>query len=451
MADENAIQTNVMMNVPVFHMSDDWTMYSERLGMHFIANGVPDDKKSAVLLTSISSDVYKLLRGLCFPKKPTEETFAKLGELLSSHFKSQVCIFRERMSFYEAKQRSDESVTDWLSRLKQMAIHCGFGTILNNVLRDKFITGLAKGPMLDKGLEIEATETLEKCVATILKREASMKLQFDEIHKIAKPSGKPEKRTDRSNGKSQKSSDAKCFACGKGGHDFRKCKYRQYVCKVCSTKGHLAAMCKSKRDTVQYLEEDDERTIYSIDCGVENDFEIEATVNQRKLLFQIDTGSAVTCISENCYGANFNDIALKPCTQTLRGYANEAIKPVGSFRAAMTIGNRRATVNILVIRNGSRPLIGRDAMKEFHVNVLQINNLVENDVNQLVAKYQDLFSNELGRYTHMKVKLNLKDDQARPKFMKARTVPLAFKEQMDLELDRLVEKGQSIFPNGRHH
>lgn len=429
----------VMLNVTEFHISDDWTMYAERLNMHFVAASVPNEKKSAVLLTSISNEVYKLLRGLCFPHVPTEVTFERLTQLLGSHFKAQVCIYRERMKFYEAKQSRDESVNDWLCRLKQIAINCDFGNILNDVLRDKFITGLLKGPVLDKGLEMDANESLEKCVESIIRREASMKLQFEEIHKISKSHGEVEKRS--YNGKTQRG-NSRCFACGKSNHEFNKCKYRQYVCKICSIKGHLAVMCKKKiKNTVQYLKEEEEETLYSINCGVDNDFEIETTVNQQNVIFQIDTGSSVTCISEKLYNSKFNNMTLKPYTQSLRGYANEKIKPIGVFQATIVIGTSQTKANILVIRNGSRPLIGRDVLKALQVNVLQINNIMTNKINEVLSMYKDIFSEELGHYTYTKVNLKLKNDQIKPKFLKARTVPLAFREQMDQELDRLVEKG----------
>lgn len=63
-------------------------MYVERLNMHFVAASVLNEKESAVLFTSISSEVYKLLLGLCFPHVPTEVTFDKLTQLLNGHFQA---------------------------------------------------------------------------------------------------------------------------------------------------------------------------------------------------------------------------------------------------------------------------------------------------------------------------------------------------------------------------
>lgn len=430
---------------PVFNSSDEWLIYEERLKQYFTAYGIADTKHAAILLTVLANDVYKLLRGMCFPKKPTEFSFAELCKTIGDHFASQVCVFRERAKFYDANQLEHESVVDWLSRLKQLTIYCDFDSILEKVLRDKFVTGLAKGPILDKALELEASASLADCVKMVLKKEASIKMQFEEVHKISKAHGQygKSKTNFRPSGKQGVNSDAKCFACAETSHSFKKCKYRQYTCKICKKKGHIAAACKNS-DSMHYLEPENEEHIFNLNCDVENEFVLKAFVNNKPVSFQLDTGSAVTVFSDKFYKHSFGNVDLKQSHTVLKGYAGEIIRPSGHINVNMQIGDIQHRVNILVVPNGNRPLIGRDVIKKFKIGVKQVHNLDKHqggDLHELLTEFDDLFSDDLGRYVHAKIKLNVKDGDIKPKFIKARTVPLAFRDKMDAELERLMNRG----------
>ena len=55
----------------------DTESYLECLEMHFLANDVADNednvaKRKAVLLSSIGSDAYRILKDICFPTALTE-------------------------------------------------------------------------------------------------------------------------------------------------------------------------------------------------------------------------------------------------------------------------------------------------------------------------------------------------------------------------------------------
>lgn len=437
---------------PIFGLCDDWSLYQERLSQYFIAYEIGAARQAATLIASLPNEIHKVLRASCFPDSPTTKTFAQLCEILRTHFTSQICVFRERQKFYDAKQAENEGIIDWLSRLKQLAIHCDFGGMLSNVIRDKFITGLTKGQLLDKALELDATVTLDNCIQTMLRKEASIRIQFEEINKVSKIKkvksiGVKERKTN---------SEQMCYACGKKNHDFKKCKYRQYTCKKCNHKGHLAVVCR-KNEKIHFVEEsadeldeidtdveeEEEAAIYNLNCNVENHFNVDVLVNNKKLCFQIDSGSAVTVMAEETFLQHFNDVTLSPISTILKGYAGETIRPLGKFIAEMKIGDVNSEVNILVVKNGNKkPLIGRDAMKIFKIDIQQVNKISLNSaLENILKKFSSLFDSKLGKFVYSKINLKLKDPNVKPKFIKARTVPLAFREKMDKELDRLEKLG----------
>ncbi|KAJ8911102.1 hypothetical protein NQ315_003364 [Exocentrus adspersus] len=145
---------------------ESWDIYQERLEQHFTANGVEQDKiKVAVLLSSISSNTYRLLRDLCFPSAPKDKKFNDLGELLRQQFSASVSIWRERRQFYALHQGNGETVKEWYARVRSGAVTCKFGADLTRTLIDKFVCGLKAGKGLDRLCEEPETAPLEDLVA----------------------------------------------------------------------------------------------------------------------------------------------------------------------------------------------------------------------------------------------------------------------------------------------
>ena len=69
---------------------ENWNMYAERMEQFFIVNSVGEDKKVAVLLSSMGPETYRVLSDLLYPVKPKEKNFKELADCLQSHFSSPV-------------------------------------------------------------------------------------------------------------------------------------------------------------------------------------------------------------------------------------------------------------------------------------------------------------------------------------------------------------------------
>lgn len=93
-------------------------------------------------------------------------------------------VFKERIDFYELKQVENEPVKDWYVRVKNKAIHCKFGNTLNEVLKDKFVSGLQKTRILDRVCEEEHAVSLDKILEVALKNEASL-IPYSSINRVS--------------------------------------------------------------------------------------------------------------------------------------------------------------------------------------------------------------------------------------------------------------------------
>lgn len=154
---------------------DDWNVYYERLEQFFEVNEVPEEKRSAFLISVIGADAYKSLRDLCHPFLPRDKSFEYLCELLRKQFTPQIAIFRERVKFYNARQEGHENVTQWYGRLKRLSVDCKFCGNLEATLLDKFITGLRPGQVLDRLCEESETLKLEQALDIAVNKECAAK------------------------------------------------------------------------------------------------------------------------------------------------------------------------------------------------------------------------------------------------------------------------------------
>ncbi|KAG4079626.1 hypothetical protein HA402_011282 [Bradysia odoriphaga] len=107
-----------------FEANENWIVYFARLEQFFVAYSIEEaNRKRAILLTSLSQDVYELLMDLCFPEPPETKSFKEIHEILTEHFKPSVSVYSERRKFYEAQQKNSESVADYVARLKGLTRH----------------------------------------------------------------------------------------------------------------------------------------------------------------------------------------------------------------------------------------------------------------------------------------------------------------------------------------
>lgn len=105
--------------VSEFNPSEEtWSIWKERLDIHFAEiNCELENSKKAVLLKSIGSSPYKLLRSLCDPASPLDKSFDELCKILHEHYTPPTIVFHERKKFYNAHRQDTESVSDLYARI----------------------------------------------------------------------------------------------------------------------------------------------------------------------------------------------------------------------------------------------------------------------------------------------------------------------------------------------
>ncbi|XP_053686504.1 uncharacterized protein K02A2.6-like [Sabethes cyaneus] len=451
--------------------SEEWDFYREQLEQFFVSNVVADAMKKAVLINHLSSRTYKLLRDLCTPDQPKDKTYDELCKLLTTHFTPPVVIHKERRVFSRAKRHEGghETVNQWIARIKNLAANCSFGNSLQNNLVNKFVDGL-DGKAFDRICEEKEDLTLEKA------QELALKYESDEpsatLFNVQNKSGsKQNYKTKNRIDQRQEGPSGKCLVCFKTGHYRRDCRFKEYVCKKCNKKGHLRAACDFQRNFYLSTEEqkqaldsndanDDLEKVefnqnYISKCNIkkiyklsnsdkETDwFKVAVRIGGEDFIMELDSGAGLCVISEELYRRKLSQWPLEMSQLQLQLYSGEKMKVLGTVAPVLEYKGSRRRIMFAVVRERGPPLLGKNFMKAFNVQLAIVKNIAcarEGRLSQLLKNYASLFRKELGCYTYGEINLELEGNE-QPVFKKPRPVPFKFQAQVANELDKMENTG----------
>jgi len=450
--------------------SEDWIQYTERLEFYFTANNIDNaEKKRAILLSVCGKKTYKLMRNLCAPQKPGEKTFNELVQLVKNHQNPKPSETVQRYKFNTRERNPNESISMFVAELRNISEHCNFGVTLEDMLRDKLVCGI-KDDRIQRRLLAEPQLKFPKAMEIATAMETAAKNAQD----LQTPESKPtvHKLTFK---------QEECYRCG-GNHRPHECKWKDAKCYICDKKGHLAKKCrnkgrqhpayvkpknkhqthtgypktKRKQQKAHFIEEDDSEceetyTMHQVQSEKRKPYRIKAQLNKTEIEMEIDTGAAISIISQDTLKRIFGSEEPK-LTQTgkLRTYTGEELGVLGKTTVSVMYNNQSANLPITVVRGTGPSLMGRDWLEHLNLDWKSIfrvdgstnntNRERDSELEAILCKYPEVFKEGLGTLKGTKAKIHITQD-AVPKYYKARPVPYALKEKIEQELDRLEKEG----------
>ncbi|XP_063895857.1 uncharacterized protein K02A2.6 isoform X1 [Helicoverpa armigera] len=486
-------------------LSDDWKLYVERLEQYFLVNKIAVELQVPTLITVMGADAYELLVNLCTPEKPTTKTFAQISDIMGRHLQPKPSELAERYKFRHRKQKDGESISEYTAVLKKMSKTCEFGSWLEESLRDQLVCGITN-EMIRQRLFAESKlgfgrayqlavslEAAEKDAAEVVRHggsatgsetaaAASVPCQAMSAARPARRSdargvsGVARETTTRTGWRRGVRAPAapaparlgeraqqRCQVCG-ANHDTATCKFVRYVCRVCNRQGHLQRMCPnvvehcnvdiehSREDNGSTSAESDEVIVIDV-CKLDvtkcKPVYIELKVNGKNLKMECDTGSAISCISQEGYRRLFTDLCLEPCNLMLKYYTGETVKPLGVILPMVEYKDTCKRLELFVVENGKTILLGRQWMAELKIQLPIVNYECNNmtmfknevfDLHAFSSKYCEVFADGLGRFTGGRVSVHVREG-ARPVFMRARPLAYALREPVERALAQLQLDG----------
>ena len=443
--------------------AEDWKSYTERLQQYFTANDVDSaEKQRAILLSVCGAQTYQLIRSLLAPAKPTEKSFTEIVACLTEHYHPKPSIIVLRYNFNIRSRKQGESVADYVAALRKLAEECEYGAMLDELLRDRFVSGINDGRILRRLLS-ESKLTYKKAFELAQAMESANKHAHDlqavpaTVHVVrSQPGGAP-----------PKSKTSQCYRCG-GKHLAADCRFKEVNCNNCGKKGHLARVCRSKakstndrkpgktvpRDTHTIRgassnnSESDDQTEYEIhhsSTGSTNAITVPVLLNKSKLEMEVDTGAALSVISKSTYDQLWSDESappLKPAAAKLKTYTGEQIRVVGAITVEVEHNHQQKRLGLLVVAGNGPSLLGRDWLSKITLNCWSRLHVASASpsLQEVLKQHSAVFKDELGTVQGTAAKIHV-DAQAKPKFCKPRPVPYALREKVDQELSRLEAEG----------
>ncbi|KAL4009353.1 hypothetical protein ACER0C_003205 [Sarotherodon galilaeus] len=444
--------------------TEDWTTYVERVEQYCLANKVEDERKVAVLLSVMGAKTYNLLRSLITPAKPADKSFKEITEVLQKHFQPKPLVIAERFRFHKRNQLKNESTSEYIAELRRLSEHCQFGEGLSDALRDRFVCCM-NNESTQKRLLTEDNLTLHRALEIAISMETAAKDAGELQGKYTEPCSVNKIHPQRNNKLPM------CFRCGKKSHDAANCWFKEKECLQCNKKGHIQKMCKSKQyDKKKIKMWKRDRKLHEVNETESNDSEedlacLELYTMQEKdndaiwltpkiqgieLQMELDTGSALSLISYEDYRNKFPNLKLKHTSVKLKTYTGERITPLGKLKVKVEYEKKKCNLELYVLKNGGVPLFGRDWLKHIHLNWKEIKsmrlerglsaNSVDERLKQILNNHAQVFKDGIGTLKNIKAQIIL-EDNAKPRFHKARPVPYALRPKVEAELQRLEEQG----------
>ena len=91
---------------------------------------------------------------------------------MESHFEPKPNVIAERYKFHKRSQLPQETIADFVAELRRLAIHCEFGNVLDDTLRDRLVVGI-RSAATQKKLLSKKTLTFQEACETARTMEAA--------------------------------------------------------------------------------------------------------------------------------------------------------------------------------------------------------------------------------------------------------------------------------------
>ena len=187
---------------------------------------------------------------------------------LECYCKPKRNIVYERYMFNTCMQNVEESIDRYVNRLRKQAATCEFGTLTDELIRDKLVLGirdestelrLLKEDKLDlnKALHICRSNEIASSQLKAMNSDSNKAQNKEEIRVVRERKSKaPQKsrstkqiqRKDASKSEFTRKKKYKCYNCGGSErHKLQDCPAYGRECKTCGKRNHFASVCLSKR------------------------------------------------------------------------------------------------------------------------------------------------------------------------------------------------------------
>ena len=325
-----------------------WIRRFERFRQTSDLTSKSEDAQISTLVYSLGDKAEDILTSFNLKDEELKKYDTVKGKFDSYFAKRRNTIY-EQARFNSRTQGKNETVDEFIADLYHLAENCGYGTLHDELVRDRIVVGIRDGKLSEE-LQLQADLTLDSCITKVQQSESVKKHQDvvrgDRADKITIEAVKSRKQrqTRRTTGSAPK--PPSCSRCGKSPpHGRQQCPANQATCHRCHKKGHFKHCCKTKVGIKEVVQEGDSDltgdsgeeflgTVTANTVSTSKPWITELQLNNRALEFKVDTGADVTVIPESAYCSK--DAKLEPASIPLSGPTGETLEVCGRFTARLS-------------------------------------------------------------------------------------------------------------------
>ena len=390
---------------------DDWKYFKRQLENYLLIVRAEDVQKQPLLLNSLGRDGLDIYDGLPDPKGTYDEAISRFD----TYFDGGSSVLIRRKSFFEARQSSSESVSEYACRLRRLAKDCSFGATQDTLLRDMFVIGIYNNRLGEK-LLAEDANTLTFTIA-LTKAEAFERARSERT-KCASASATAAALTQKpkSNGTPRPASaptpGKQCYRCG-GQHlaNNMSCPARGVQCNSCKKMNHFSKVCRSRTRQVNSFQVDGrgdntDSEDPDSECSITSSLNLFAShgglskvqrtvvINGHPIKALMDTGASCNVLPASSIPADL--ITVKPTNTAVRAWGNFPIKVLGGATCNVGYNGNKTTADFLVVDVPANSLALLSLALCQELNMMTELTCAMDSPNLLIEEYKDLFNGEVG-------------------------------------------------------
>lgn len=355
-------------------------------------------------------------------------------------------VIMDRHAFNMMAQKSDEGIQSYVATLRLLAKRCDFGALTDELIRDRIVCGIHNDAVRAQLLR-EKDLTLDSAIRTCMLFERSDKAT-KELKKETEVFAVQQR-------------EHHCGNCGgEHGTERNKCPAFNKRCNLCNKWNHFAKCCRSKPPItgawtspfrankkkyvhrINEVESDDSRDGFhceSVDLFANRGeiFTTLSTTCNTQVKLKIDTGAKCNVMSLSALQSIDPRAKIDQSTKVnLIAYGGQTIPTLGTT----TLNLSGDTLLFHIVDRNVKSLLGLP--DSIRLNLIQLSSEVHAVQQQAseMTDYEDLFRTDtIGKLPvtyHMRL-----DESVHPTVCAPRRIPLAMKDKVVAELDRMIRLG----------
>ncbi|KAI8506223.1 hypothetical protein Bbelb_156500 [Branchiostoma belcheri] len=461
MAEGHSLRAPGPLDVNSRNPSLTWKRWKEEIQL-YIDLAVEDDaaKRRKTLLYLMGENARKVYGTLTFvngenaPIEEKDRTAEQIVAAFESYCNPKKNETVERYKFFTRGQSSGETFDEYVTDLRTLASECGFGDIRESLIRDRILCGILDGKVRERLLR-ESNLSLAKCEAICRAAEVSKQsiqaMEQTAVHMVRKNprswKGDPKRKgtTPRTRTYQATQGSRACGKCGRSHTSSETCPANGQSCRKCGKRNHFAAVCRSKKPTVQEvrtvsenLEEFHIETVSKTHTVGDQAFvDLHVEEMSRSLRCKLDTGAQVNVLPEKVW-QQLKHKRVMPATTRLYGYGNVPLEVRGKCRLTCSYKGKSGVLEFYIVRADAAPVLSLKACLSLQLIKLVLTVQETQTAQSILEEYKDVFEGigQLpGEHT---IQL---DHSVPPKVHPPRRIPVSLRDPLKAELDRMERLG----------